>query len=45
MTKEVLGENEVFDSYQSNVEESISVDEAKAQEKVAEEVRAEEGEE
>ena len=45
MTKEVMGDNEVFDSYQSNIEESISVEEAKAQEKVAEEIRAEEGEE
>lgn len=42
MTEEKKGENEVFESYESDIEESISVDEAKAQEAKAEELRSEE---
>lgn len=39
MDKEVKGETEVFDSFESNTQEEISVDKAKEQEKVAEELR------
>lgn len=44
MTEEKMGENEVFDSFESNVQESISVEEAKKQEAAAEAARAAEGE-
>lgn len=42
-TDEKMGENEVFDSFMSNVQEEISVDEAKKQEAEAEKIREEEG--
>lgn len=44
MTEEKMGENEVFESYESEVQESISVEEAKKQEAEAEAARAAEGE-
>lgn len=44
MAEEKKGESIEFDSFESNVEESISVDEAKAQEAEAEAARAAEGE-
>lgn len=37
--KEELGKEEVFDSFESNIQEDISVEKAKEQEKKAEEVR------
>ena len=42
--KEVLGENIVFDSFESNIQEEISPEEAKAQEVEAVEAREEEDE-
>lgn len=42
--EEKLGKEEVFDSFESNVQEDISVDKAKAQEAEAEKDRAAEGE-
>ncbi len=42
--KEKLGESITFESFESDKCDHISVDEAEAQEAVAEEVRAEEGE-
>lgn len=44
MAEEKKGQTEVFDSFESNVQNEISVDEAKAQEAEAKEVRAAEGE-
>lgn len=39
--KEKMGENVVFDSFESNKQEEISVEEAKAQEAEAEKAREE----
>lgn len=42
-TEEKIGQTEVFDSFESNVQNKISEPKAKAQEAVAEKVRAAEG--